>query len=248
VNAGAAPDPCLPPAPQERPAALSLCGLEGGGHYGVMMDHEPSDSVLLARYAGAGDEAAFAELVRRHLGLVYHVAVRQTGGQAHVAEEVAQVVFTRLARKAGALAGHQALAGWLHTATRHVAHETLRAERRRRAREQEVAIMEENPERGHGGGAVWAELRPVIDEALGALDERDREAVLLRYFAGLSHAAVGARLAVSENAARMRVERALEKLQVQLARRGVTSTAAALGGSPGRAGGRGRAGRIWRAA
>ncbi len=194
------------------------------------METAPTDSALLARYARASDEAAFAELVRRHLGPVYHAACRQTGGQTHLAEEVAQVVFTRLARKADVLVGHQALAGWLHTATRHVASETLRAERRRRAREREVAAMEENPVGGESSGAGWEALRPVIDEALGALDERDREAVLLRYFAGLSHAAVGARLAVSENAARMRVERALEKLQVQLARRGVTSTAAALGG------------------
>ena len=76
--------------------------------------------------------------------------------------------------------------------------------------------------------AAWERLRPVIDDALGELDERDRQAVLLRFFSGLPLAQVGERLRLTENAARMRVDRALDKLHVRLARRGVTSTSAAL--------------------
>ena len=150
----------------------------------------PDDAELLRRYANSRDEAAFAELVWRYLGLVYHAAARQLGGEAHAAEEVAQRVFTLLARKAAALRRHATLAGWLHTTTRFTASEALRTERRRRAREQEAYTM-------HGTTAIkpdsaddttWLDLRPVIDEALGELDAPDREAVLLRYFADLPHA------------------------------------------------------------
>ncbi len=197
-----------------------------------MIDATPTDdAALLRRYADACDEAAFAELVRRYLGLVYHAAFRQMGGEAHTADDVTQRVFTLLARKAPTLHGHTTLAGWLHTTTRFTASEVIRTERRRRAREQEAFIMDGNPivSSALDSDSAWSDLRPVIDEALGELDAPDREAVLLRYFAGLPHAQIGARLAISENAARMRVERALEKLHARLARRGVTSTAAALG-------------------
>jgi RNA polymerase sigma factor (sigma-70 family) len=191
------------------------------------------DAELLRRYAAGGDEAAFAELVRRYLGLVYHAALRQLGGEAHAAEDVAQRVFTLLARKARTLDGHATLAGWLHTTTRFTANEALRTERRRRAREQEAFTMHhpsnDNRLAATLADSAWADLRPVIDEALGELAAPDREAVLLRYFADLPHARIGVRLAISENAARMRVERALEKLHARLARRGVTSTASALG-------------------
>ena len=80
-----------------------------------------TDAELLRRYADGGSEAAFAELVRRHLNLVYFAALRQVGGDAHRAEEVAQSVFTDLARKARTLTAHATLTGWLHTSTRFAA-------------------------------------------------------------------------------------------------------------------------------
>ena len=73
---------------------------------------------LLRRFASGGDEAAFETLVNRHLGLVLGAARRQLGGDHHAAEDVAQQVFTLLARKAGRLLDHDCLAAWLHTATR----------------------------------------------------------------------------------------------------------------------------------
>lgn len=186
------------------------------------------DSELLLRYAKDGDEAAFAEIVRRYLDLVYFSALRQLSGDAHRAEDVAQTVFTLLAQKAGMLARHHVLAGWLHTTTRYAAGRAIRTERRRLARETEAHTMHElNSD--SVSDHEWARLRPVIDEALGELSDADREAVLLRYFANQPFAEVGARLKLSENSARMRVERALEKLHTQLAKRGVTSTASALG-------------------
>jgi RNA polymerase sigma factor (sigma-70 family) len=185
------------------------------------------DAELLRRYAEQRSEAAFAELVRRHLNLVYSAAVRLTRGDTHRAEDVAQLVFTDLARKAAALSRRPVLAGWLYTSTHYATAKILRTEQRRQTREQEAQAMQEllsdvAPE------ADWDRLRPVLDAAMRELNERDREAVLLRFFEGRGFAEVGARLNLSENAARMRVDRALDKLRVRLSEHGVTSTAAAL--------------------
>jgi RNA polymerase sigma factor (sigma-70 family) len=184
-----------------------------------------SDAELLSQYSRHGEEAAFAEIVRRYIGIVYHAALRQLTGDSHAAEDVAQKVFALLARKAGSLAGHTALAGWLHATTRLIARETIRAERRRRTREHEAALMQQL---STNDLADPEQLRAVLDDAIGELNERDRETVLLRFFAGLRLTELGAKLGLSENSARMRVERALERLEQSLARRGVTSTAGAL--------------------
>jgi RNA polymerase sigma factor (sigma-70 family) len=186
------------------------------------------DSDLLRRYAADGSEAAFAELVRRRIGLVYAVALRQTRGDRHRAEDAAQSVFTDLARKAASLARRPVLVGWLHRSAQFAAAGLIRAEQRRRAREQEAHTMEKI----FAGDALapdWDKLRPLLDEALNEMDERDRDVILLRFFDGRPFAEIGGRLRLTEGAARMRVERALAKLHAALARRGVTSTAAALG-------------------
>jgi RNA polymerase sigma factor (sigma-70 family) len=185
------------------------------------------DSDLLRLYADNQSEEAFAELVRRYLNLVYFAALRQVGHDAHRAEDVAQAVFTQLAQKASTLVRHQTLAGWLHTTTRYIASETLRAERRRLAREHEAQVME-HAANDLASSADWEKLRHIIDATLEELSERDREAVLLRFFTNLPHAQIGQKLNLTENSARMRVERALEKLRRALSKRGVTSTAAAL--------------------
>ncbi len=185
------------------------------------------DAALLHRYAAEGSQDAFAELVRRHLSLVYHAALRQTGGDPHRAEDVAQRVFTDLARKASALSHRALLVAWLHTATRHAAAELRRTELRRQAREQAAFAMNET-ELAPEGAADWERLRPLIDDALQTLGERDRAAVLLRFFENRSYAELAATLSVTEDAARVRVNRALEKLRANLARRGLVSTSAAL--------------------
>lgn len=185
------------------------------------------DAKLLQDYAEERSEKAFAELVDRHLTLVYRAALRQLGGDAHRAQDVTQVVFTDLARKAGSLAGRPVLAGWLYTSTRYAAAQAVRSEQRRRAREEKAQIMDELLSNS-APVPDWNQLRPVIDDALHRLNDRDREAVLLRFFEGKPFAEIGAQLAVSEDAARVRVDRALDKLRTLLSRRGVTSTSAAL--------------------
>lgn len=187
-----------------------------------------NDATLLRRYAETRAEDAFAELVRRHVNLVYRSAWRQLGGDAHRAADVTQVVFTLLARKAATLGRHPSLMGWLYTTTRLTVRGLQRDERRRQAREQEALIMHELSSDA-AAAAEWERLRPVLDEAMGTLGDRDREALLARFFEGRPFAEIGAAMQVSEDAARMRVERALDRLRGLLARRGITSTGAALG-------------------
>ncbi|MGA2179858.1 MAG: sigma factor [Verrucomicrobiota bacterium] len=96
------------------------------------------DCELLRRYAGTKSEEAFAELVRRHVNLVYSAALRQVNGDVHLAQDVAQTVFTDLARKAVSLLRRSTLTGWLYTSAHFAAAKAVRTEQRRHAREQEV--------------------------------------------------------------------------------------------------------------
>jgi RNA polymerase sigma factor (sigma-70 family) len=185
------------------------------------------DTELLRRYARDRSEPAFAELVGRRLNLVYSAARRQVGGDAQLAEEVTQAVFTDLARDSARLSQHPVLSGWLYRTTRFKAIDAARAKQRRQTREQETQAMDfasSVPETA----ADWTRLRPLIDEVAAELSDRDRDAVLLRFFEGRPFAEIGSQLQLTENAARMRVDRALDRLRGLLARRGFTSTAAAL--------------------
>ena len=186
-----------------------------------------TDGELLRHYAVKRSEAAFEELVRRRINLVYSAALRQVNNDPHLAEDVTQSVFIDLARKAATLSQHASLIGWLYTSTRYVAGKLCRAQHRRALRETEAHAMntlqnEPEPE------ADWVQIRPWLDEAMHVLSELDREAVLLRHFQQLSYAEIGLRFGLSEDAARMRVSRALAQLQEILSKRGVTSTGAVL--------------------
>jgi RNA polymerase sigma factor (sigma-70 family) len=186
------------------------------------------DAELLRRYTHEKSETAFAELVTRHVNFVYASALRRLSGDAHAAADVTQRVFTVLARKAGTLDAATVLPGWLFSTTRNLAAAYVRAESRRRKWEKEAHLMQAHTA-GDPTSAEWERLRPMLEGALDQLGQADREAVLLRFFAGRSFREIGATLRVSDAAARMRVERALDKLQRVLAKRGVTSTASALG-------------------
>lgn len=185
------------------------------------------DVELLRRYSQTQSEEAFAELVRRHLNLVYSAALRQVGGDAYLAEDVTQSVFGDLARKASSLSQHRLLAGWLYTSAHLAAAKTVRGEQRRRNREQEAHLMKETNS-DSSAELQWEQLQPVIDDAMHELPETDREAILQRYFEKKPFVQIGAKLGLTENAARMRVERALEKLRGILAVRGVASTSVVL--------------------
>jgi RNA polymerase sigma factor (sigma-70 family) len=187
------------------------------------------DAELLRRYATDRSEEAFTELVQRHLPLVYQAALRRTNGRVQLAEEVAQSVFLKLAQNAAGLQNHEVLAGWLYVATRHAAATAMRSELRRKVREQEAQAMNEMSAPGVDE-SDWERLRPELDSVMDELGEADRDAILLRFFENRAYAEIGGRLKISEDAARMRVDRALDKLRTLLGRRGIKSTAAALGG------------------
>jgi len=185
------------------------------------------DGALLREYVQSGSERAFAELVRRHLDLVYSATLRILNGDKCLAEDVCQSVFIDLARKAPSLLNRGVLSGWLYTSACFAAIKAVRSERRRQAREQEAHVMQDHT-RNSDEEVDWEELRPVLDSVMLELKYPDQRVLLLRFFERRSLGEVGSELGLSENAARMRVERALGRLRERLARRGVTSSAAAL--------------------
>lgn len=187
-----------------------------------------SDSELLRRYAD-GDQEAFREIVLRHVNVVYFTALRRTGGQAQLAEEVVQDAFAGLAANAARLRHYSSLVGWLFVATRFAASKALRRERRRQRREHEVFQMQDAAIDGEAATEAWHRIRPAIDDLLDALSEQDRAAVLLRFFENRSFAELGSTFKISEDAARMRVDRAVGRLARQLQRRGIGSTSVLLG-------------------
>src|SRR3989442_291478 len=145
---------------------------------------------------------------------------------AQHAEDVTQSVFVALAQHARQLTDHAVLSGWLHRTTQNLAANAVRSDVRRRAREQEAATMNEllsaEPD------AIWDHIAPHLDEALGELNEGDRDAVLLRYFERKSAREMAQTLGTSEDAAQKRVGRAVERLREFFAKRGITVGASGL--------------------
>lgn len=184
-----------------------------------------SDQQLLRDYAGRHSERSFAELVRRHVDLVYSAAVRMTCN-AHLAEDVAQGTFVALAQQAAELSDRRVLSGWLHRTAQNIACKAVRSEERRRAREQEAATM--NELLATDSEAYWEQVAPHLDAALGELSEQDRDALLLRYFERKSAEEMGQVLGISGETAQKRLNRAVERLRAFLAKRGVTAGASAL--------------------
>ncbi|HEX7569576.1 MAG TPA: TIGR03435 family protein [Verrucomicrobiae bacterium] len=186
--------------------------------------HELDDNTLLRQYAEQNSEAAFAALVARHLDKVYSVALRYSRN-AHAAEEITQAVFVILAKKSGRLGGKVILSSWLYETSRLTALTYIRSEIRRARREQEAhmqtALNENESE-------AWPHIAPLLDDALAGLSAADRHAIVLRYFDGKSLGEVGAALGASEDAAKKRVTRAVEKLRRFFTKRGVTLTATVL--------------------
>src|SRR5436190_11325665 len=184
---------------------------------------------LLQQYARHGDQQAFARVVAEHVDMVYSACMRQVGDK-HLAEEVTQAVFVILARKAGTLGDHIVLGAWLHKTARYAALNALKIERRRRIHERKAAemAMELRNNGSWRGGPGWIGLEPVLDEGIARLPENDRAAIMLRFFEKRSVADVGSVLGVSEDAAGMRISRALDKLRAFFSRRGVAVTSALI--------------------
>ena len=197
-----------------------------------------SDAQLLRDFASSRDQRAFAELVARHQDMVFGTALRRTS-RADLAADIAQHVFLALAHKAAWLSTRPNVGGWLYKATLLESIRRQRDESRRHSRERRYAEEEmknhppldarSTPDADADADACRArDLLPHLDDALAALPATDREAVVLRFFRGLSLRETGAALGTSEEAARKRVSRALEKLSSLFRRRGLTTTSTLL--------------------
>ena len=187
------------------------------------MKMNESDLDLLGQYAQRGAEDAFTELVSRHLNLVYSTALRHIRS-TQLAEEVAQSVFSDLARQAHQMKPGTCLPAWLYRVTRRTAIDVVRRESSRQHREQiALEIAETN-----AIGAGWDAVESVLDDAIEALGEADRNVLLLRYFENKNLREVGSLLGVSEDAAQKRVTRAVERLRESLGRRKIAVSGTAL--------------------
>ena len=183
------------------------------------------DWQLITDFVTRNSEPAFRQLVDRHLGLVHSAALRQVR-DTQLAQEVTQAVFILLARKAGGFSKATVLSGWLFRTTRFVATRAVRGESRRQHREQEAVRMQQMSSSDEN----WRAIAPMLDEAMARLGEKDRAAMILRFFEEKPLGEVGAALGISEDAARKRVARSLETLRSFFARRGISLSAVIIGG------------------
>lgn len=193
------------------------------------------DLTLLQEYARNQSETAFATLVTRHANLVYSVAMRQVN-DPHLAEEITQAVFIILARKAGKISPRVVLPGWLCRTARYAGGNALTTQRRRQQREQEAHMQSQLDQANNTPSELaetvtWRQIAPLLDGALETLGRKDHDALVLRFFANKNFAEVGAVLGASEDTARIRVNRALEKLRKFFAKRGVSSTTDLIAGA-----------------
>ena len=180
------------------------------------------ESRLLQEYASSRSDDAFKAIVDQYVGLVYSACVRQLRDR-HLAEDAAQAVFILLSQKAGALSQTH-LAGWLLTTSRFACSNIRRSQTRRQRREQ-VAAMNTNI----ATETPSADLLDLLDEGLCHLKTVDREALVLRYLKERPLSEIAAELGVSEEAARKRVNRGVEKLRKYFLGRGIDATSAVLG-------------------
>ena len=182
-----------------------------------------NDQDLLRQFSRDHSQDAFTALVQRHVNLVYSTALRHVRSR-ELAEEVAQSVFSDLARNAARLKAKTVLSAWLYQVTRGQAVDVVRRESRRQARERFAAEMTAV----NATSSDWTRIELLLDDAMESLNETDRAAVLLRYFENKPLREVGALLGASDDAAQKRVSRAVERLREFFSKRGVTASASGL--------------------
>ena len=186
---------------------------------------DTTDWQLIRKYVQKDAQAAFAALVRRHLGMVYCTCLRELG-EPSLAEDATQAVFLILARKARTFRPGTTLSSWLFQTALLTSKNVSRRERRRLAREEKLVMKMEHA--APSPPFLWSDLEPLLNEALRALPDKPRGLVLERFLEDRPLAEIGAARGISEDAARMRLNRALDSLRRFFARRDVLLSAAAL--------------------
>ena len=209
------------------------------------IDSPPGDPEALLRdfVSGGRCEEAFDALVRHYGGLVYTGALRRTG-DPQLAEEVTQNVFVAIADKAGSLQHHPALTAWVFKTTRFESCKAMRGEYRRK--KTQAALARETAPRQDGttanaapppyperDGPGWRVALPLLDQSLDDLPEADRQIVLQRFFEKRKFKDIAAQSGRSEAACKMRLGRALDKLERLLRKRGVALPAVGLAAALG---------------
>jgi RNA polymerase sigma factor (sigma-70 family) len=184
-----------------------------------------TDAQALAEFVKTRSAEAFAVLVRNYVDLVFSAALRGVGN-AEAAEDVTQTVFIVLSRRAAAVRP-QFLAGWLVNTARLAAKDAKRAAVRRGEHERAAVRMRAEVE-SSSNEPIVEQLTPFLDDALARLGELDRSAVVLRFLQGVTFARVGEILGISEEAARKRVNRAVEKLRAHMLGQGVAANVGGL--------------------
>jgi RNA polymerase sigma factor (sigma-70 family) len=179
----------------------------------------------LQEYAQSGSESAFRSLVNAYTDLVYSTAFRMAGNSQPLAEDITQEVFAQLARKAPTLSPGVMLGGWLHRHTCFVAAKTVRTEQRRQNRERQAVEMNSLT---NDSEDKFKDAALILDRLINELETEERDLVLLRFYERQDFRSIGSDFGISEDGARMRVNRALDKLHAALGKNGVTVTATAL--------------------
>lgn len=189
------------------------------------------DFVLLSRYVETGCQESFQEIVTRHSGWVFSLSLRAVRDR-HLAEDVTQAVFIVLARKARTIREGTPLSGWLFKVSRFAVSDALKRRTRIKNRENRFAEFFKATSNFSGGpidGDNLADgISETLDEAVACLSDSDRQAILLRFYEHKSLAEIGVILDISEEAAKKRVARAIERLRKYFSTRGIMASFALM--------------------
>ena len=180
----------------------------------------PVDLSLLERWQSGRDAEAFAEIVSRYAGMVFATARRILHNPSD-AEEVSQECFLYLAR--GKVKITSSLGGWLHSLATSRALDRIRNEQRRRRREADAAQM-----LAASGDALWTSVQRDVDEAIAALPDDLRIPIIEHFLVGRTQADIAEEHGLSRPAITHRIHEGIERIRVQLSKRGLTVGATVL--------------------
>ncbi|YCM43563.1 sigma-70 family RNA polymerase sigma factor [Verrucomicrobiaceae bacterium 227] len=187
-----------------------------------MMNLTGADN-LWPKFRSGRSETVFAEIVKQHSGMVYSTALRCSDGVHEIAEEIMQEVFCDLVGKSKSLPPDLCLGGWLYRHTCHLAANRRRSETRRRKREMIAMEMMNDP-----SSELPPEVIEKLDEALCSLPKSSREMLVMHFFESSDFRRIAVQFGITDEAARKRISRSLEKLRAFFAKRGVTVSSVTL--------------------